>query len=188
MLRKNFPDSEIAKSYHCARTKIACNLNYALANGLNDAMKKQSYSLSIDASNDSEVLFHRSFKIYIYIYIYIYICLPSGVDAAKSSDIFKKIDVILPRCDVSWDNYTSFGVDNTKSCIGAMMKFVKPLVMQLPRDSNIPHADTQNQVEDCKCYIGLAASLVIRKKRTGDPFNFLDSFCLLHSEGLLKKR
>ena len=69
MLRENFPDSEIAKSYHCARTKIACNLNYALANELIDAMKKQSYSLSIDASNDSEVLFHQSFKKYIYVYL-----------------------------------------------------------------------------------------------------------------------
>ena len=60
--------------------------------------------------------------------------------------------------------------------------------MQLPRDSNIPHADTQNQVEDCKWYIGLVASLVIRKKHTGDPFNFLDSFRLLESEGPIKKR
>ena len=61
MLRKSFPDSEIAKSYHCARTKVACIFNYALANELIDDMKKQSYSLSIDASNDSEVLFHSIF-------------------------------------------------------------------------------------------------------------------------------
>ena len=89
MLRKNFPDSEIAKSYHCARTKIACNLTYPLANELIDAMKKQSYSLSIDASNESKYCFTEVLK-------NIYICLPSGVDAAKSSEIFKKIDGILP--------------------------------------------------------------------------------------------
>ena len=31
MQRKNYPDSETAKNYHCARTKTACILNYALA-------------------------------------------------------------------------------------------------------------------------------------------------------------
>ena len=30
MQRKNFPDSKIAKKYHCARTKTACILNYAI--------------------------------------------------------------------------------------------------------------------------------------------------------------
>ena len=56
------------------------------------------------------------------------ICLPSGVDAVKSSEIFQKIYGILLQYHVSWDNHTSFGVDNTKSNIGAVMKFVKPLV------------------------------------------------------------
>ena len=30
MQRKNFPDSEITKSYHCAQTKTVCILNHAL--------------------------------------------------------------------------------------------------------------------------------------------------------------
>ena len=60
--------------------------------------------------------------------------------------------------------------------------------MQLHRDSNIPHADTQNQVEDCKWYIGLVTSSVIRKKCTADPFNFVNSFRPLESEGPIKKR
>ena len=53
MQRKNFPDSKIAKFYHC-RTKIVCILNYALANELIDAMKKEPYSPSIDTANDSK--------------------------------------------------------------------------------------------------------------------------------------
>ena len=57
MQRKNFPDSEVAKNYHCARTKTACILNYALALHLRDelvaAMKQEPYSLSVDASSDT---------------------------------------------------------------------------------------------------------------------------------------
>ena len=85
---------------------------------------------------------------------------------------------------MSWNNCTLFGADNTNSNIGAVMKFVKPLVMQLYRDSHIPYAYTQNQVEDCKLYIGLVTSSVIRKKSTADPFNFLDSFVSWHLKGL----
>ena len=59
MQRKNFPDSQIASGYHCARTKTACILNYALApylkNELVVAMKTEPYSLSVDASNDAGV-------------------------------------------------------------------------------------------------------------------------------------
>ena len=47
----NFPHSEIAKNYHCARTKTACILNHALAPYLREelltAMKQQPYSLSV---------------------------------------------------------------------------------------------------------------------------------------------
>ena len=54
---KNFPDSEIAKHYHCACTKTDCILNYALAPHLKDdlvsAMRTEPFSLSIDASTDS---------------------------------------------------------------------------------------------------------------------------------------
>ena len=54
---KNFPDSEIARNYHCARTKTACVLNHALVpyirNEIVTAMKQQPYSLSVDASNDA---------------------------------------------------------------------------------------------------------------------------------------
>ena len=48
------------------------------------------------------------------------ICLTSGVDAAKSSEIFQKIDGVLGQCDVSWENCISFGVDNTNLNIGAV--------------------------------------------------------------------
>ena len=58
-----FLSDHIVKFYHCARTTTACILNCALAYELIDAMKKEPYSLSADAYNDSIpiVLFHRSF-------------------------------------------------------------------------------------------------------------------------------
>ena len=64
---------------------------------------------------------------------------------------------------MSWENYTPFGVDSSGSNIGAgaVMKFVKPLVTQLYKDSNIPYADILNQVEDWKLYIGLTTSSLI---------------------------
>ena len=60
MQRKIFPDSEITKSYHCAWTKTACILNHAhepyLKIKLIDAMRKEPYSLCVDASNDSGLI------------------------------------------------------------------------------------------------------------------------------------
>ena len=52
-------------------------------NKLIDAIKKQSYSRSIDTSNDSEVLFHISKK---NLKKKKRRSLPFGIDAAKSSD------------------------------------------------------------------------------------------------------
>ena len=142
-------------SYHCARSKIAYILNDTLLNKLNYAMKSLAL-LVLMLLTIPKVLF-------------LVRILQSQVD-------FQKIDGILGQFDVSWDNCTSFGVDNTNSNIVLVMKFVKPLVMQLYRDSNIPYADS-------KLYIGLVTSSVIRKKCTADPFNFLDSFCILVSKG-----
>ena len=44
MQRKNFPDSEIAKHYNCARTKTACILNFALAPHLKVTGKRSTHA------------------------------------------------------------------------------------------------------------------------------------------------
>lgn len=55
MLKKNFPDSEISRNYHSARTKTACILNHAVAPDLKEklvtAMQQQPYSPSSHASS-----------------------------------------------------------------------------------------------------------------------------------------
>ena len=55
--KDNFPDSEIAKLYSCARTKTTCILNCVLAvdfqKSLVDHMKNEAFSLATDGSNGS---------------------------------------------------------------------------------------------------------------------------------------
>ena len=127
---KNFPDSEIAKNYHCARTKTACILNYALAPHLIDelvtAMKLHPYSLSVDASNDTGLskmnpLTVRIFDISqkIVAQKFLDLCLTRGVDSSKPAEIFDAIQNSLERYGIPWDNCIAFGVDNTNSNIGA---------------------------------------------------------------------
>ena len=105
---KNFPDSEIVKSYHCARTKTACILHYALAPRLIDelvtAMKQQPYSLSVDASNDTGLSKMNPVTVRIFDVSrkavsqkFLDLCLTKGVDASKSQEIFDAIQNTLER-------------------------------------------------------------------------------------------
>ena len=130
MQRKNFPDSQIASGYHCARTKTACILNYALApylkNELVVAMKTEPYSLSVDASNDAGVSKMNPLTVRIFDISrqfvsqkFLDLCLTTGVDASKSYSIFEKIDETLQVNEIPWDNCTAFGVDNTNTNIRA---------------------------------------------------------------------
>ena len=129
MQRKNFPDSEIAKNYHCARTKTACILNYALAPQLRDelvaAMKQEPYSLSVDASNDAGISKMNPLTVRIYdvnqkvvSQKFLDLCLTTGVDASKPKEVFETINSTLERYEIPWNHCTAFGVDNTNSNIG----------------------------------------------------------------------
>ena len=46
------------------------------------------------------------------------LCLTTGVTASTAASIFDKINATLPY-DISWNNCTAFGVDNTNTNIGA---------------------------------------------------------------------
>ena len=56
LIKEWFPDSKIARSYSCTRTKSSCILNGAiypdLQQSLIDKMKVSVFSLSTDESND----------------------------------------------------------------------------------------------------------------------------------------
>ena len=59
LIKECFPDSKIARSYSCARTKSSCILNGAiypdLQQSLIDEMKVSVFSLSTDGSNDQNL-------------------------------------------------------------------------------------------------------------------------------------
>jgi len=99
MQRKNFPDSKIAKSYHCACTKTACILNYAIAPMLRDdlitQMKKEPFSLSVDASTDTGLSKMNPLTVRIHDATskvvsqkFLDLCLTSGVNASTAAGIF----------------------------------------------------------------------------------------------------
>ena len=48
-----------------------------------------------------------------------------------------------------------------------LTKFVKPLVMQKYLESDVPFADTRNQVEDSRLHIRLVTSSEIQKRLNG---------------------
>ena len=129
MQRKILPDSEIAKNYHCARTKTACILNYALAPQLRDelvaAMKQEPYSLSVDASNDAGISKMNPLTVRIYdvnqkvvSQKFLDLCLTTGVDASKPEEVFETINSTLEKYEIPWNHCTAFGVDNTNINIG----------------------------------------------------------------------
>ena len=60
MIRKVFPDSELATNYHSASTKATCIINLAIAPAfkeeLIESMKIHPFSISIDGSNNTGLL------------------------------------------------------------------------------------------------------------------------------------
>ena len=130
MQRKNFPDSKIAQNYHCARTKTACILNYSIAPLLRDElvaqMKVEPFSLSVDASSDTGLSKMNPLTVRIHdvtskvvLQKFFDLCLTTGVTASTAATIFDKINATLQQYEISWDNCTAFGVDNTNTNIGA---------------------------------------------------------------------
>ena len=70
LLKRTFPDSEIAKSYASASTITTCIINGALAphfkSALIEAMKHNPYSLAIDGSNDTGIEKMNSLTVRLY--------------------------------------------------------------------------------------------------------------------------
>ena len=106
MLRASITDSQIVKGYHCARTKTACILNYALALYLIDelvsSMKQMSYSLSVDGSNDTGLSKMNPLTVRIYdanekvvLQKILDLCLTTGANASKANDIFDAINSVV---------------------------------------------------------------------------------------------
>ena len=89
-------------------------------------MKNGPYALSVDASNDTGLQKMNPVTVRIYDVNsgsvgqkFLDMCLTSGPDAGKAKSVFDKINDVLIREGIPWDNCIAFGVDNTNSNIGA---------------------------------------------------------------------
>lgn len=84
-------------------------------------MKQKPFSLSVDASNDTGLSKMNPVTVDIsrVSQKFLDICLTKGADASKPKEIFDAIQHTLDRYEIPWDNCIAFGVDNTKSNIGA---------------------------------------------------------------------
>lgn len=105
LIRCSFPDSKIAQSYACARTKATCLLNDAIApdllqNLLSD-MRVSVFSLCVDGSNDNGLQKMNPVTVRIYDVDQHKVCckfLDMCLSAESTADaIFKSIDEALVK-------------------------------------------------------------------------------------------
>uniref|UniRef100_H2ZY73 DUF4371 domain-containing protein n=1 Tax=Latimeria chalumnae TaxID=7897 RepID=H2ZY73_LATCH len=124
-----FPDSQIAKQYSSAATKMTCLINGAIApyfrEKLVEIMKNSPYSLLIDDSNDTDLekmnpLTVRMFDIDTQRVEsrLLDMCATTGKDSVTAAASFDKIDQALDMYFIPWANYMGFGVDNTSVNLG----------------------------------------------------------------------
>jgi hypothetical protein len=127
LIRTCFPDSKIAQSYACARTKASCLLNDAIApdlmKSLVDDMMGNFFSLCVDGSNDQDLLKMNPLTVRIYDVNQRKVCckfLDMCVSDTSTADgIFGAIDkAITNKHHIPWSNCVGFGVDNTSVNVG----------------------------------------------------------------------
>ena len=127
LFKKAFPDSKIAKQYHCGATKTSCIKNDALVpyflQKTVESMKTKPFTLSTDASNDTALAKMNPLIVTIF-----YISRSNGVTTdfldlcnirqSAAQAIFDKIDDVLNSHNLPWNNCVGFSVDNTNVNVG----------------------------------------------------------------------
>ena len=125
-----FPDSRIAKSYKCARTKAAAILNEAIAPQCHkyvaDFCKTHRFSVGNDGSNDTGIDKMNPLTIKIFdvnnsetvTNHFFSMCLTEGEDCCKAYKIFEAIENAFDEDSIPWYNCVSLSVDNTNTMIG----------------------------------------------------------------------
>ena len=126
LFRDIFPDSEIAKAFSSRRTKTACIINGAIApmyqKTLVECMRNGPYSIATDGSSDSGVEKMNPITVKIFD-INRGVATTQFLDMCMSSvltdeGIFSKIQEVLDKHDILWDNCVGMGLDNTSVNLG----------------------------------------------------------------------
>lgn len=126
LFRDIFADSEVGRKYASRQTKTACIINGAVApyfqQLLVKAMKTQPYALSIDGSSDSSVEKMNPLTVRFFDHQYgmvtthfLDMCMSSSSTAEA---IFAKIEEVLTKHDIPWNNCIAIGLDNTSVNMG----------------------------------------------------------------------
>ena len=131
LFKEIFPDSKIAASYSCGRTKTSCILNEALAPQCHkyiiEHCQTHPYSVGTDGSNDTGVAKMNPVSIRLFdinrsktvTNHFFDMCLTKGEDGAKAYKIFEAIEETFTRDSMLWTNCVSLSIDNTNTMIGA---------------------------------------------------------------------
>ena len=130
LFKNIFPDSKIASSYSCAKTKTFAILNEALApdchNYIVEHCKTHAYSVGHDGSNDTGVAKMNPVSIRIFDInrskvVTDHFCnmyITEGEDCCKAFKIFESIEKCFEEDKMPWSNCVSLSVDNTNSMVG----------------------------------------------------------------------
>jgi hypothetical protein len=121
-----FSDSQIAKNFSSRRTKTTCIINGAVAphfqSILVDKMKNGPFAIATDGSGDSapekmNPLTVRIFDINrgMVCTQFLDMCMSSS---STAEGIFAKMQGVMQKHQISWDNCVGVGVDNTSVNMG----------------------------------------------------------------------
>ena len=125
-----FPDSQIATSYACSKTKTFCIINKAFQPYYHkqtiDYCKNHPFTVGHDGSNDTHVQkmnpiavrifdINRSKTISEHFYS---MSLTDSENSGKAHKIFEKIDSIFQSDGIPWQNCASSSVDITNVMVG----------------------------------------------------------------------
>ncbi|KAK6466758.1 hypothetical protein HHUSO_G35875 [Huso huso] len=121
LMKECFKDSDVAQRYGAARTKTTCIINRAIAPYLHDElvkkMRNRPYTLSTDGSNDTgrekmNPLTVKLFDVDRVEHMFLDMCITTGTNAATAETIFEKMDSVLRKDNIPWQNCVGLSVDN----------------------------------------------------------------------------
>ncbi|KAK6490362.1 hypothetical protein HHUSO_G4876 [Huso huso] len=121
LMKECFKDSDVAQRYGAARTKTICIINRAIAPYLHDElvkkMRNRPLTLSTDGSNDAgrekmNPLTVKLFDVDRVEHMFLDMCITTGTNAATAETIFEKMDSVLKKDNIPWQNCVGLSVDN----------------------------------------------------------------------------